>query len=115
MTTTPAAPPVPYDYKVVGTARDGSEIRKFSDAAIASSIDAAIASAGLKVNQNAAVVVTYQDPGDGTGGTIRGAVMVRKEVGTFWNRKAEFTFAGVLTHNLSTGNTRKEAGLVIRI
>jgi len=114
VTTVPAAP-VPYDYRVVGTARDGSEIRKFGDAQVASAIDAAIASANLKVGQNGAVVVTYQDPGDGSKGSIRGAVMIRKDVGSFFGRKVDFTFAGVLTHDLGTGNTRKEAGIVVRI
>jgi hypothetical protein len=104
-----------YDYKVVGTAKDGTEIRKFANAQLASAIDAAIASANLKSSQTAAVIVTYHDPTATEGATIRGAVMVRKEVGTWWNRKIEFTFAGVVTHDFSSGDTRKEAGMVIRI
>jgi len=114
-TTITPAPVTPYTYKVVGTARDGSEIRKFADAQVASAIDAALASANLKVDQNAAVVVTYQDPGDGSKGSIRGAIMVRKDIGTLFKRKVDFTFACVLTHDLGTGNTRKEVGAVIRI
>jgi hypothetical protein len=113
--STPAQIASPYSYKVVGTARDGSEIRKFGDDQVARNIDAAIASANLKVDQNAAVVVTYQDPGDGSKGSIRGAVMVRKDVGTLFRRKIDFTFVGVLTHDLGTGNTRKEVGAVIRL
>lgn len=104
-----------YPYKVIGTARDGSEIRKFTADKIASAIDSALAASDLKVNQNAAVVVTYSDAAAGGPGVIRGAVMVRKEVGTFFKRKVEFTFAGVLSHDFSTGDNRKEAGLVIRI
>jgi len=117
----PAAPavstmaPGSYPYKVVGTARDGSEIRKFGDAAVASAIDSAIASSGMKVDQNAALVVTYNDAAAGGPGVIRGAIMVRKEMGTFFKRKVEFTFAGVLSHDFSTGDNRKEAGLAIRI
>ena len=114
--TTPLTTPVPaYNYKVVGTANDGSEIRKFGDAQTAKFIDAAIASANLKVNQNGALIVKYEDPAGIGKGVIRGAVMVRKDVGTLFKRKVDFTFVGVLSHDFATGGNAVDVGAVVRI
>jgi len=119
-TTLPADPRYPYVVK--GTGSDGSEIRKFANERVASAIDDAIASANLKPGQSTAIVVTYKDSDTGgSAGTIRGAVMKRVETtGPSWipflkSKKIEWSFAGVLSHDLSTGSTRKEAGVIIRL
>lgn len=113
---------IKYPYTVAGTATDGSEIRKFADSRIASAVDDAIASAALKPGQSTAVIVTYRDDTATPGaGVLRGAVMTRKEVTVpSWvpflkSKKAEWSFAGVLSHDFANSNTVKEAGVVIRL
>lgn len=102
-----------YAYKVAGTAADGSEIRKFGDDNIAGAIDRAIATADLKPDQTVAIVVTYED-NSGESKVVRGAVMVGKETNVF-GKKVDFSLVGVLSHDFSTGSTKKEAGLVIKL
>lgn len=103
----------PYQYAVTGTAADGSEIRKFADTNIAGYIDKAIATANLKPEQTAAVVVTYEDNSGGSK-VVRGAVMVRKEKDIL-GKHVDFSLVGVLSHDFTTGSTKKEAGLVIKL
>ena len=105
-----------YPYKVVGTAADGSEIRRFTDEKIAGEIDSLIASANLAKDQSAALIVKYSDSG-----TLRGAVMTRKYTETpgwlpFWKqKKVEWSFAGIVSHDFKTGATSKEVAMVVRL
>jgi hypothetical protein len=104
-----------YPYVVKATAADGSEIRKFADERVASAIDAAITSANLQPGQSTAIIVTYKDPTSGPGlGTIRGAVMFRKEM-SLLGKRVDWSLVGTLSHDFSTGTNRKEAGMVIRL
>lgn len=123
MSSNPTITPSPaYPYRVVATASDGSEIRKFANERIASAIDDAIATANLKPGQSTAVIVTYKDAsGTPGGGVLRGAVMKRMEttvpswVPFLKTKKVEWSFAGVVSHDFANSNTVKEAGLVIRL
>lgn len=104
-----------YPYRVVSLTPDGNEIRRFADEKIASQIDDAIASANLKADQSTAIIVKYDDRG-----VLRGAVMRRFETKVpSWipflsSKKVEWSFAGVLVHDFGAGDTRKEAGMVVR-
>jgi hypothetical protein len=111
-----------YPYTVAGVTSGGSEIRKFADERYASAIDDAIKSANLSADQSTAIIVTYKDdsaqPG---GGVLRGAVMKRMETSVpSWvpflsAKKVEWSLAGIVSHDFSTGNTVKEVGAVIRL
>lgn len=107
----PVVPPayVPYKYKVTGLAADGSEIRKFSDERIASQIEAAVKSVTWKDGQNLAIV-GYTD-----GQMVRGALLVKKTVSGPFGKSIDFSFAGVLSHDFTTGDTKKEAGFVVQL
>jgi len=100
-----------YPYTVVGTAADGSEIRKIPNATTAADIDRAIATANIRPDQTAALVVTYEEAQTKT---IRGAIMVKKTKDVF-GKEVDFSFVGTLSHDFTTGDNRKSAGLVIRL
>lgn len=108
----PALPNPAYPYVVSSYAADGSEIRKFSDQRIASEIDNLIASANLDPGQHFALVVKYHD--DPTSNVLRGAVMFRKDVDIL-GKTVEWSFGGVLSHDFDTGDTTKEAGMVVKL
>jgi hypothetical protein len=96
-------------YKVAGTNEQGVELRKFNDAAIQTQIDRAVASARLKEDGKTFAIVGYATEVNGHR-QVSGALIIRADGP--WG--TDFSFAGVLTHDFTTGDDRKELGVRIR-
>jgi hypothetical protein len=93
-----------YPYKVAGFDANGGEIRKFADDGIQSAIDKALADAALGPDDHGAIVA-YND-----GSTIRGALVYKVPL----HVGHDFTFAGVVSHDLKTGDTGFQAAVRLR-
>lgn len=109
-TLTPLQPSYSSMYHVAGTNDQGQELRKFNDAAIQAQIDRAIAQARLKEDGKHAAIIAYATS---SGATQQLSLAAMFRVDGPWG--SDFSFAGVLTHDFTTGDNRGEAAAVFRI